>query len=222
MRILPAIAAVLVLFLVLAAGAVSASAEPSLPAYESGFFPTIHGPADPEEYRSEVHLHPGQDLRQIDDQSAAIYFEDMTMVNLITATPARDAWGAAVPTDLSVSDGNVIALTVHHHAVNPANDGAPFVYPVSAGSPYEVGYSSVTFVAPPSIQPEPPTLAPSCVVPRLKGQSLKVDRRKLREAGCRLGDVRGVRSKSARVVRQYPQSGTVLERDATVGVRLGG
>lgn len=221
MRVLSLIAGALVLLVVLATGVSSASAQPPLPVYEGGFFPTIHGPADPEEYQWEVHLHPGQELHQIDDQNAAIYFEDETVMGVLSAAPARDARGTAVPTSLSVSAGNVVTLTVHHRDGDPANDGVPFVYPVTEGSAFEVGYSSVTVVEPPSAALAPPEPAPSCVVPRLKGQSLKVDRRKLREAGCRLGDVRGVRSKSARVVRQYPGPGTVLGRDAEVGVKLG-
>lgn len=211
---------ILALLGILAAGPPSASAEP-LPAYDGGYFPTINGPADPEEYSWQVELHDGQELRQIDDQRAAIYFEDETVMWVITAAPARDAWGTAVPTNLAVSEGNVVALTVHHREGNPAKDGVPFVYPVTYGSAFEVGYSSVTFIPPP-VEPAPAEPPPGCVVPSLKGKSLKADRRQLREAGCRLGEVRGAHSKAARVVSQRPRPGTVLEPDAEVGVKLGG
>jgi hypothetical protein len=142
------IAGVSALLVALVAGTVSASAEP-LPVFRGALvFPVIREPADPEEYQWEVQLYPGQDLRQVDSQSAAIYFEDETVTGVLSAAPARDARGTAVPTSLSVSDGNVVTLTVHHRERDPAKDGAPFLYPVTYGPAYEVGYSSVTVVSP--------------------------------------------------------------------------
>lgn len=226
----------LVLLGVFTTAAVSASAEP-LPAYGGLLdFPTIHGPSDPEEYSWQVDLHEGQELKAIDDQRAEVYFEDGTASMSIDAESARDADGSAVPTSLRVSEGDVVTLTVDHRDGDPAAGGAPFDYPINAGPSFEVGFSSVIFIGPKDeaeLQRERERIAMeereaaergagrSCVVPRLKGQPLKVDRRKLREAGCRLGDVRGARSKSARVVRQYARPGTVLGLDADVGVKLG-
>jgi len=61
-----------------------------------------------------------------------------------------------------------------------------------------------------------------CVVPKLQGKSLKVDRKKLREAGCKLGKVKGKKSRSAKVAKQSPKPGTVLAPGAKVNVKLGG
>jgi hypothetical protein len=158
----------------------------------------------------------------------------------ITAELARDATGSAVPTSLEVSAGNVVTLIVHHRAGNPAAGGAPFVYPISSGPAFEVGFSSVIVTGPKdekelredreriareereAREGAEPGPVRNCLVPRLKGRSLKVDRRKLREAGCRLGEVRGTRSKTAKVVKQNPGPGTTLAPDAEVGVKLGG
>jgi len=60
---------------------------------------------------------------------------------LIVAEPARDAVGHAVPTWVSV-DKNVVTLTVDHA-------GGSYVYPVIAGTAFEVGYIQLTFTLPP-------------------------------------------------------------------------
>lgn len=222
---------------VLAAGPASASAEP-LPVY-SGLlsFPTIKAPTDPEEYSWKVTLQPGQELKAVDDRHAEVYFEDGHPLFGIEAAPARDADGTAVPTTIGVSEGDVVTLVVHHRPGDPAADGALFDYPITEGPAFEAGFSSVIVIGPKDeaelreererIEREAREAAEggagrSCIVPRLKSQPLKVGRKKLREAGCRLGDVRGTRSKSARVVRQHPRPGTVLGLGAEVGVKLGG
>jgi hypothetical protein len=61
-----------------------------------------------------------------------------------------------------------------------------------------------------------------CVVPKLKGKSLKADRKKLKKAGCKLGKVRGEKSKSAKVRQQSPKPGKILAPGSKVNVRLGG
>ena len=97
-------AAVLVLGL-LASGAMSAAAdEPPIPSsYDGGMsFGEIHGLADPEEYSWTVQLGEEQVLREVDDQHAAVYYEDHQVAFEITAEPAHDADGSAVPTTLAV------------------------------------------------------------------------------------------------------------------------
>lgn len=233
MRIFSAIVGIGVLLGVFVAGPASASADP-LPAYTGLLdFPAIHGPADPEEYSWRVNLHEGQELKAVDDQHAAVYSEDGTAVMSIGPGPARDANGSAVPTSLSLSESDIVTLEVHHRDGDPAAGGAPFDYPITPGPSFEVGFSSATFIAPndeAQLQRERDRVAReereaaerSCVVPRLKGHSLRVDRRKLREAGCRLGEVRGARAPSAKVVRQSPGPGVVLGAGAEVSVKLGG
>ncbi|HET6997325.1 MAG TPA: IPT/TIG domain-containing protein [Solirubrobacterales bacterium] len=63
-----------------------------------------------------------------------------------------------------------------------------------------------------------------CVVPKLKGKSLKAARNALRLSKCRLGDVRrrhGATARTGRVKRQGLPRGAVLPPDAPVEVALG-
>ena len=61
--------------------------------------------------------------------TAAVYYtEDERLAFTINAGLAHDAEGSNVPTSLGVSEGNILTLTVHHRAGNPAASGAPFVY----------------------------------------------------------------------------------------------
>jgi hypothetical protein len=199
-------------------------------------FRTIMGPADPEGSSWRVELQPGQELRAIDDQHAEVYYEDGHMAMSLQAEPAHDAHGAAVPTSVTVSDGDVVTLTVHHRAGDPAAGGAPFAYPITPGPSFEVGYSTVIVTGPDDeqkLREERERIAREaattgrdpvrvCVVPALKGRSLNADRKRLREAGCRLGDLRGRRSSTAKVVRQFPIPGTTRPAGAEVAVKLAG
>src|SRR4051812_40520744 len=80
----------------LSIASVAVAADSSvLPVYRGGMdFPTIHGPADPEEYSWEVKLDDGQELVAIDDQHAEIYYDGQIPMDRIDATPARDANGS--------------------------------------------------------------------------------------------------------------------------------
>lgn len=185
-------------------------------------FGAIQSSSDPEEFSWEVKLGEGQELVQVDEQRAQVRYEDGTPAFTIDARPASDAQGANVPTTLRVSEGNVITLIVHHRAGNPAVGGAPFAYPVSGGTGWTGGFQTfpVLLDEPGSDEAVPPPSIPTCVVPRLTGRSLKATRVQLRQAGCKLGKVRGKRSKSAKVVRQGPAPGTVLAAGAEVGVKI--
>lgn len=60
-----------------------------------------------------------------------------------------------------------------------------------------------------------------CVVPKLKGKTLKQAKRAIRNADCKLGKVRGdKKSKVAEVAKQGPKAGKVLVPGAKVGVTL--
>jgi hypothetical protein len=118
----------------------SGVATASLPPYDGIMeFPAIHSPFDPEEFSWEVHLGAEQELRQLDDQHAAVFYEDGVEAMQITPELAHDATGASVPTSLAVSEPNVLTLIVHHRAGNPAAGGAPFDYPIIAGAGWEGG-----------------------------------------------------------------------------------
>jgi len=191
-------------------------------------FPTINEPSDPEDFSWEVQLGEEEELRAIDDQNAAVYYtEPEHLAFTIAAQSAHDVDGTAVPTTLAVSEGNVITLTVHHRAGNPAAGGTPFDYPILAGAGWEGGFQSHEIAGPAtgsgSPATEPATLAspPSyCRVPYLWGESLRASRRLLRHAHCQLGEVRGGRSRRARVVKQFRRPGKILPAGTEVGVKV--
>lgn len=109
-------------------------------------FAVIRNEEAPEEYSWTVDLEEDQELKLIDPQHAAIYWKNGPVGLGITAAPARDAIGASVPTTLSVSEGNVLTLTVAHK-------GGSFVYPVVGGAGWEGGFESIQLVAPPGELP---------------------------------------------------------------------
>ena len=63
-----------------------------------------------------------------------------------------------------------------------------------------------------------PVATLSCVVPTLKGRKLKADKKKLRNAGCKLGKVTGHGKK---VRKQSVKPGTELPPGSRVNVKLG-
>ena len=215
----------------------AAGAEP-LPPYERGNFPNIQEPEGPEEFSWEVTLHGDQELRQIDDRSAAVYYTDPEehLAFEIGGFAAHDAVGATVPTTLAVTQPNILTLTVHHRAGNPAAGGAPFDYPIIAGEGWEGGFQSVQIKGPPdeaelraaaeaarraaAEAAAKASQAPPCAVPDLSGRTVRAARRMLNRAHCALGPVRGERSRGARVVRQYRGAGKSLPAGTEVGVKV--
>lgn len=203
--------------------AVTAVAEPPPPYSGLMSFPAIQGSEDPEEFSWAVELGEEQELKAIDGTHAGVYYTDPeeTIAFTITAQPAHAADGADVPTTLAVTQPNVITLTVHHRAGNPAASGAPFDYPVTAGAGWEGGFQQHTVVGPPPTeQATPPTVPDVCNVPYLSGLTLKAARRQLRRSHCTLGAVRGERSRGARVVKQFRKPGRELAAGTEVGVKL--
>jgi hypothetical protein len=186
----------------------------------------IHGPLDPEDYSWEVELGDELELRQDGEHSASVYYFDGEHVAFsIAGVEAHDATGKSVPTTLTVSPPNIVMLTVHHRAGDPAAGGAPFTYPIGAGSGYKAGSSTVEVIMPPSDPlPVRDVIRKPCLVPKLKGESLTSARRGIKAAGCRISRVRrkqGTASKRDRVVAQSPEAGTSLPLWAPVVIRLG-
>jgi hypothetical protein len=232
----------LVLAALLATGSASAEA-PEPPVYDgSQSFPTIADVSYPEAYSWTVTLGAGQRLVQVDEQTAEVQYASGLRAFEITAEPAHDAEGASVPTTLAVVSPDVIELTVHHRAGNPAKGGAPFVYPVSAGFGWEGGSQTTVVKGPPdetelreqrereeaAARPGPAVAVepavPHCAVPRLRGLSLVAARRQLRAADCRVGRVSrsgGVSQRGGRVVEQSPKPGRSLGAGTAVDLRLG-
>lgn len=173
-------------------------------------FQSIQGPEGPEEYSWEVSLDEEQELQPVDDRHAAVVYTDSEHIAFtIEATPARDAEGATVPTTLTVTQPNIITLTVHHRS-------APFVYPVTQGTGWEGGVHTYFIEMPSGDQLPPP---PTCVVPDLTNRTLHASRKILHQAHCKLGRVRGERRREVRVVEQYRQTGKVLPVWTTVDVK---
>src|SRR5215216_736131 len=156
-----ALLAVLMLVLALLVPAGAAAVPLSLYSGSMGF-PAIQGDDGPEEFSWEVELGDEEELRQIDATHAGVFWPDDTRAMSIEAGKAHAADGATVPTTLTVTQPNVITLTVHHRAGNPAAGGAPFVYPVVAGVGWEGGFRTEEAVVIPGDQPAPD---PTCVVP---------------------------------------------------------
>jgi hypothetical protein len=197
------------------------------PLYDGAMtFPAIQSAADPEEYSWEVDLDEGQELRQVDDENAAVYYvgDSEHLAFTVTAVSAHDAEGATVPTTLAVTQPNLITLTVHHRAGNPAAGGAPFDYPITGGPGWEGGFHSVEIQLPPGeVEPrsEEPPPPPTCSVPHLRGLSLRAARRQLRFGDCALGPVHGRRTRGATILRQYRPAGKSLPAGTPVGIKLG-
>jgi len=219
--------AVLAVAAMLPAGAAAESAPPYVGVMN---FPAIQGPEGPEEFSWQVTLYDGQELRQIDDRTAAVYYTDLQehLAFEIPVAPAHDADGAMVPTTLAVTQPNTLTLTVHHRDGNPGAAGAPFDYPVLPGEGWEGGFQPVQIVGPPDesalakvpLPSEPAVLAARCLVPDLAGRTLRASRKMLNQSDCALGPIRGERSRGARVVRQYRAAGKSLPAGTEVGVKL--
>jgi hypothetical protein len=225
MRPMRALMLTIALTALAALGPAGALAEPLPPFNGLMSFHAIQGPEGPEEFSWEVHLNEEEELQLVDESHAGIFWEDGTMAMSIVAGKAHDAEGRTVPTTLAVTQPNIITLTVHHRAGNPAAGGAPFTYPVTAGSGWEGGF--VTYqvqMPPPSEVPVPAPLSgmvATCLVPNLLGRSLKASRRLLERRDCELGQVRGERGKGAKVVKQYRRPGSSVPPGTRVGVKLG-
>jgi hypothetical protein len=232
--------AVVFAFVLLATGFQSALAQADLPLYVGDMsFPNIEDSSGTEEYSWKLQMSEDQALEQIDDQSALVYYVGGHHPAFsITAEAAHDAVGTNVPTTLSVTGSDVITLTVHHRAGDPNTDGT-FDYPIIAGPGWEGGYETVIVKGPPdeaelreeqerrareALEAERSGVAFGCLVPRLKGKSLRASKRRLAMEGCEIGKVtlrRDAKRNQARVVAQSPRPGVGLDSAAGVNLTLG-
>jgi hypothetical protein len=120
------------------------------PLYDGAMaFAAIRSPDSPETYSWEVTLGAKQQLKQNDSQHAEVYNKNGTAAFSIDARPARDAQGSAVPTNITVEDGNVVTLRIEHRGESPA--GGSFVYPVVGGTGWQGGFQTFeTYLGEPS------------------------------------------------------------------------
>jgi len=206
------------------AAAEEGDSAPIRPVSEGGFsFPEITGPTSPEEYPFHVRLGSEQSLEQVSATLVEVVYPGHEPAFSIVAEAAHDADGATVPTTLSVSGPEIVTLTVHYRAGNPAAGGAPFVYPITGGFGWEGGFHTLVV----DIDNQPPEEPPApafCTVPSLHALTLHAARSRLRVADCSLGQVRlarGATKGKGKVVRQFHPAGTDLAAGAPVGVKLG-
>jgi sugar lactone lactonase YvrE len=112
------------------------------PTYDGDLtFQTIRDSSAPESYSWTVNLEGGETLQLLSAQFAQVYYSSGHPAFGISAEPASDAVGTAVPTELSVSEGDVLTLTVKHHA-------GSFVYPILAGAGWEGGFVTTLIAGP--------------------------------------------------------------------------
>lgn len=113
------------------------------PIYEGDqTFKTIRDETAPETYSWKVSLNKGQTLKAIDSEHVAIFNGDESQALAITAEAAHDATGKAVPTSLSVSEGNVLTLTLKYR-------GGGFTYPIIGGPAFQSSYTLPVIWEPP-------------------------------------------------------------------------
>jgi len=226
-----ALAASLALFVAPAAAEAPESA-PIRNLGEGGFsFPDISGPEAPEEYPFRVILGEELFLEQVSETEVAAFYPGHLQSFVLDAEDAHDATGATVPTTVTLEEGDIVTLTVHHRAGNPSADGLPFLYPIVSGPGWRGGFFTgivemnnpqAPMTAPPASSPAP---APMCTVPSLRGFGLRAAKGKLRGGYCRVGAIylaAGATLGKGKVVKQFRAAGTELAAGAPVAVKLAG
>ena len=133
------------------------------------------------------------------------------------------SFGSVPASSFFVVSENVIAAVAP-----PAAGPGPVDITVtnSVGTSPAVPADTFTYVAPsaPPAQstptPPPATIARTCTVPRLIGQTLPASRRILSRSRCRLGAVRGQRRAGRKVTRQSPRPGLTRPSGWAVNVTI--
>jgi hypothetical protein len=223
--------------LVTSAAAEEGDSAPLRSFSEDGFvFPAITGPEAPEHYPFSVSLGEEQYLRQLSSTEAEVYDPGHEPATSIVAPQAHDAEGADVPTTLEVTGPEIVTLTVDFRAGNPLAGGAPFDYPVVAGTGWEGGFHTTVVPmvnpngeagsAPPYVYPpfEPNFTPADCRVPKLVGLGRRAVAKKLAAAHCTLGEVwhaHGVTAAEGKVVKQFRATGSELTAGTPVAIKIG-
>ena len=110
-------------------------------------------------------------------------------------------------------------------AIAPAAVSGPVTVSVTTIAGTATSGQQFTYQDPVTQSPTPIS-APvkTCTVPKLKGKTLKVSKRKIKGAGCKVGKVtrrKGARASTGKVVAQNKKPGTVLPVGTVVMVTLG-
>jgi hypothetical protein len=145
-------------------------------------------------------FNAGLSLLESPGLTSEIFFEPPLAVGAEAAPSGSDVLG-----DESAFDAEVEPSTAAPLSPSPSDGGG-------GSGPSPLGGTGMP--------PSSGVNAPHCLVPRLGAERLSVARKKLTQADCRLGKVRGKRGRSALVVSQSPQAGARLAKGAKVGVVL--
>jgi hypothetical protein len=148
-------------------------------------------------------MYEDQILKQVDSRTVEVYEEDAQEVLhtafSIRAEYAHDAIGTEVPTTLTISNGDRVTLTVSYRAGNPAAGGAPFIFPITAGTGWEGGFNTYYVDIPDEPGEGPPEteeeaeLDPRGPFPAVKLLSFGPPTAQLSTAGSALSPVKGPR-----------------------------
>jgi sugar lactone lactonase YvrE len=103
-------------------------------------FEAIRDASASETYSFKIDLGEEQVLRSVDETHAEVYYSGHLPAFSITAQPAHDAIGTAVPTTLTVDGRDIVTLHVNFQA---GNQGQPFVYPIVGGTGWEGGFRTI-------------------------------------------------------------------------------
>jgi hypothetical protein len=112
-------------------------------------FQAIRDDTAPEAYAYRVSLDEDQALKVLDGQHVGVYYASNHLAFTITAVPAHDAIGTAVPTSLTVDAKDVVTLHVNYKPASTA-----FVYPVVGGTGWEGGFRTIEVTMPPPEESE--------------------------------------------------------------------
>jgi PASTA domain/Divergent InlB B-repeat domain len=126
----------------------------------------------------------------------------------VTSSPAGISCGSTCATTLG-GVGGFQSITLHAAATAGSFTGW------SGGGCSGASTCTPTVVGPTTVTAN----FGGCVVPKVKGKRVKKAKKRLRNADCRLGKVKG--QKGGKVKKQKPKPGTVLPVDSTVKVTLG-
>ncbi len=120
---------------------------------------------------------------------------------------------------IPVKAGDVLGVYVVSNWFGRLNSGTEiFTYQSEPTAGQTVTVNSITESASPD---ESATLALDCVVPNLKGKTLKAAKDALADASCKLGEVLPEGQTTGTVKSQKPDAGDTLAPGAKVNVRLG-
>jgi len=179
---------------------------------ESAAAPKLAGSDRELGFNAQVQPEPG--VSQISPASGPL--SGGTVVTILghdfTAVTAV-SFGSTPAANFTVESGETITATSPPGAAPGAVDVSVIA---AGGSSPPVATDRFTYLAAPA--------SASCVVPNLKGRSLKGAKKRARKANCRIGKVKklkGVGPKTGKVVKQKPKAGKVKAGGTKIAVTLG-